>query len=363
MVSANQPPNEHWSPDQPKNWSGVFGEPQKAASGSPKSEPGGETPSIAGGSMPLRPLRVTEVIGVSWQIVRKNLRACFAIAGSAAAVVGTVELIVLVTLQRAYPESVSLGAAATELLASGNPVTVDDLDNLISNSVPNVAAVLTSMALLQVAAFLVAGVLSQVVAASVLGKPITGGEAWRMTRSKSAKFIALFLLSTLILIAGFVTPLVIASLMVGMIGSTAIAALIIGIGSGLSIFLGILIFIRLLLTPVIASLESTGLVASLTRSNKLIKSSSLRVLWIYLLGSLLANAVGFLIAFPFLLLAGDATVLTSRAVFFNTAGSIVSYLVVLAFVSVLLAVIYTELRVRKEGLASALTKEKKSQPS
>lgn len=353
----------------------MFGEPREPASG-PAGGPGsgkggglgeatltGPAPVIPGGLMPLRPLRVSEAIGVAWQIVRKNRRACFSVAGTAAAVVGTVELVVLVTLFRFYPESVSLGAATAELLSRGATVTPSELNSLLANSIPNVAAAGTSLILLQVAAFLVAAILSQVVASSVMGKPISGGEAWRLTRGKITRLLTILIAGTALLVAAVLMPLLVAGGALGAFGSGSIGAVIIGLGAGLSVFLAIFVFVRLLLTPVVGSLESTGVVNSIKRSFGLIKGLSWRVFWVYLLGSLLANAVGFLVAFPFLLFAGDALVLTSRSVFFNTAGSIVSYLIVLTFVSVVLAVIYTELRVRKEGLASALTKAKRLPPN
>jgi len=144
------------------------------------------------------------------------------------------------------------------------------------------------------------------------------------------------------------------------LGPGGIGALALGLGAGVSLYLGVFIFIRLVLAPVVMSLESSNVFGTLKRSFSLIKGSSWRILWVYALGTLLANAVAFLVAFPFLLLAGDANVLSSRSVFFSTAGNMVSYLIVLTFVSVVLAVAYTELRVRNEDLARRLTKAKKS---
>jgi hypothetical protein len=306
--------------------------------------------------MPLRPLQVLEVLGVSWQITRKNFRAVFGVAGTAAAIVGTIELIVLVALLRLYPESTTLGAVVTELFASGANPDQARLSAVFKDALPGVVSALTGFALLQVAAFLCVAVIAHVVAGSVIAKPIGAAAAWRLTRGRTFRLIALLVLNTLLITAAFVVPAAVALTTAALVGDSALSATVIGIGVGLSLALGVLTFLRLLLAPVALTLEGASVRAAIMRSNALARKSGWRVFGVYFLASLLANSVALLVSFPFVVLSGDSTVISSQSVFFNTAGSMVNYLVVLAFVSVVLGVLYTELRIRKENLAAALKK-------
>jgi len=355
-VADTKPNNDHWSPDQPQDWTGVFGEPDAGASEKAQPGDGGDAPKIPNGAMPLRPLKVGEVLGVSWQITRKNFRAVFGIAGTAAAIVGTIELVVLVTLLRLYPKSTSLGAVLAELFASGATPNQSQLTAIFEDALPGVASALTGFALLQVAAFLCVAIIAHVVAGSVIAKPVNATGAWRATRGRTFSLIALLVLSTLLIVAAFAVPVTVALTTSALLGDSALSATLFGVGLGVSLVLGVITFLRLLLAPVALTLEGASVRKSILRSNELVRKSGWRVFWVYFLGSLLANAVALLVSFPFVVLSGDTTVISSQSVFFNTAGSIVNYLVVLAFVSVVLGVLYTELRIRKENLAAALKK-------
>lgn len=358
QVPEDDSNKQRWSPDQPQDWTGVFGEPEPD-SPNPSTEPTkGETQRIPNGLMPLRPLKVGETLGVSWQITRKNLRACFGVAGAAAAIVGTIELIVLVTLLRIYPESTSLGASLAEVFDSAQAPTQEQLNQILSEALPGLASALTGLALLQVAAFLVTAVLAHVVAGGVIAKPIGASAAWRATRGRTLSLLVLLVINTLLIVAAFALPAGVATFAASAMGNTGLSATVVGVGLGLSFVLGVVTFLRLLLAPVVLTLESASVRQSIIRSNRLVRKSSWRVFFVYFLASLLANAVALLVSFPFVVLAGDTGVITSQSVFFSTVGSILNYLIVLAFVSVTLGVLYTELRIRKENLAPALAKAK-----
>ena len=334
----------------------MFGEPDSGATQDPQPADGGDTPKIPNGAMPLRPLKIGEVLGVAWQITRKNFRAVFGIAGTAAAIVGTIELVVLVTLLRLYPDSTSLGAVLADLFASGTAPTQSQLSAIFQDALPGVTSALTGFVLLQIAAFLCVAVIAHVVAGSVIAKPVNATGAWRATRGRTFSLIALLVVSTLLIVTAFGAPVSLALITSALVGDSALSATLFGVGLGVSLVLGVITFLRLLLAPVALTLEGASVRKSLLRSNELVRKSGWRVFWVYFLGSLLANAVALQVSIPFVVLSGDTTVISSQSVFFNTAGSIVNYLVVLAFVSVVLGVLYTELRIRKENLATALKK-------
>ncbi|WP_284574167.1 hypothetical protein [Streptomyces sp. 2P-4] len=129
--------------------------------------------------------------------------------------------------------------------------------------------------------------------------------------------------------------------------------------------------VRFGLAPAAVVMEDAGPVAALRRSTALVRGDWWRVFGITLVGALLAGAIGYAIQLPFNLIgsfvivpaialaedgvsaAGAITVLVV-AVLVTLAGGIAGQLFQIGFMQLVAGLLYTDQRIRREGLAEAL---------
>jgi uncharacterized membrane protein len=105
-------------------------------------------------------------------------------------------------------------------------------------------------------------------------------------------------------------------------------------------------------------LEDTTLKGAIKRSFYLAKGNILRVFGIGIMGIITSQAISIVVSTPFALFAqtGADQDPTTSSVFMSTMGSVIGYTFMLPFVATFTTLLYTDLRIRKENLATDLNK-------
>jgi hypothetical protein len=209
------------------------------------------------------------------------------------------------------------------------------------------------------------GMLIVAVSAAVLGRKTGPGDLWQRTKGRVPALLGLVILTGLILLVGVLALAAPGTLVLVLVRSTA-GAVTGGILLGLGLLVGVVGATALYVAwwscaaPALL-LENQGIVASLRRSMRLVRRSFWRVLGIQLLTLLLAGIASELIAAPFgIVSAGVPLVLdvdpySSFGVVLVTTtiaslGTVVSGAIISPFQAAVTALLYIDLRMRREGL-------------
>ena len=291
------------------------------------------------GVIPLRPLGVGDILSGAFATIRTRP---LLMLGVTFVVVVVADLI---TLPATYP--------LLEELAALPPVDVntppeDRFDGFGSS----LAVTGIGFAILLVYRVLLSGFVTVVVGTAVIGRPQKPREAWTATRPRLLPLLGLTLLYTAALAGVVLVVFVLAQVAVTLGVLAGIAAAVVGIW--LSVLFGF--------APTALVLENAGIVAAFRRSAHLVRGSWWRVLGIGLLVMLIATAVAFVVGLPFLA-AGDGLssftspstdMLTTRYLVWSTIGGIVAGTLTEPFVAATTVLLYTDQRIRREGLAAEL---------
>ena len=307
------------------------------------------------GIIPLRPLTVSEIIGGAFVALRANPRAMFLPALLVMGVLGGVSAVLTYALQSATLINLDgrtpQGAAETLLI----------LPALVTLSPSTLIATVVSI----VANGLLTGLLIVTVSRAVLGRVASPGQAWAQTRGRIWALLGQALLITLI----ETVPPAGATL-----GATALLRQLLGdrtvdTGSSGEVLLVILVIllvllvwvlitvflvVRLFLAPAALILENTSVASSIRRSWTLTRGSFWRVLGALVLMGLIAwlvaGAIGIVAGVGAgvvtVLQPGSATVAASVVMLASTLATAL----VMPFTASVAALIYIDLRMRKEGL-------------
>lgn len=325
-----------WSTDPGQPWG------RPASAGAPQP-----------GIVPLRPLSLGEIWDGGFRAFRQNPKV---MVGLSAIVVGVVSLVQLVASLVVGGDVVGL----TNRLESGTGDAAE-LFGTLQRSLP----VLLGSYLLEVVSVLVLnGMLIVAVSRAVLGRTIGLGELWAACRRRLLPLVGLSLLVSL---AGFAIGAVV--LLPGILvlvsggSSGADGTLVLGVGLTLVGLLAwaagaLWLWVKWSMAGPAMLLEGLGVGASLARSWRLTRRSFWRLLGILLLTSVIVYAVVIAISLPFTLVSGvvgglAATTDTDGYVISQvvaTVGGIVGSLIAYPFLASVTALLYVDLRMRREGL-------------
>jgi len=222
------------------------------------------------------------------------------------------------------------------------------------------------------------GMLTGALGHGLLGHKITITEAWRLARVPSV--LGVTLLVSLILIGIFVPITVI---VIGLAAAHAGGAAIgFGIIGGIATFVvAVWILIRLTLAVPAVVLEGTGPVEALRRSWQLVQGSWWRVFGITLLAGIVVAFIGFILQFPFnivsslagggggggftMINAGSSAAATAAPTVLGVAvaavGGIISATCTRPITAGVTVLLYTDMRIRREGLDIALNQAAQTQ--
>jgi hypothetical protein len=307
-------------------------------------------PAHKPGIIALRPLTFGDIVEASFACLRRNPRTFLGLAL-------LTSLVVLLVMG-------VLGLLAWLVVSAGS--SSDTVDLFLALGITSSVALLlfistaTSIAL--------SGVLAYPVAEAVLGRTASMGETWRRTRRFLPRLLGLC--AVLVIPPTVVFAALVALGVWGFAGGTpAVGAL--GIVAVLCLALATTwLGIRLVLATPALVLEDLGVVASLRRSWRLTPGLFWRTFGILVVSSLLIGIVQYVLSLAFQLggmllglavgsmgsgQAADAVagVVTIGA---SVLGSLLSGVVTQPFLAAVLALVYTDARIRKEGFDLALAR-------
>jgi len=360
-MSQWQGPDERGAAPGPPPPGGTAPEPGRWGAGPAWSADPGQPwgrPASAGapqpGIVPLRPLSLGEIWDGGFRAFRQNPKV---MVGLSAIVVGAVSLVQLAASLVTGRDIVGL----TNRLESGTGDAAEFF-GAAQRTVP----LLVGSGLLQVVAVLVLnGMLIVGVSRAVLGRTIGLGELWAACRGRLLPLIGLSLVISLAgVLVGALTLLPGVLVLVAGAGSGSDGTVVLGVGLTLLGLLGwaaggLWLWVKWSMASPAMLLEGLGVGGSLARSWRLTRRSFWRLLGILLLTSIVVYAVVIAVSVPFTLvsalvggLAGTSDFGTAYVVsqVLATVGGLVGSLVAYPFLASVTALLYVDLRMRREGL-------------
>ena len=321
----------------------------------------GWTPPPKPGLIPLHPLSFGTIIGSSFRVMRRNPGPTF---GLSVLLYGFVTIVYVGLIGLLFATSISrIGSAS-----------YDDQGDIVAGSIGLIALstlVPTSLAL--VATALLQGIISLEVSRATLGEKLKTRGLWRLAKGRLGQMVLWALMLTgfivvYVLVSSIATGLLFAATTVttdvnsgvaAVLGSLAIT-LLIGLAFGaIAAWLGI----KTSLVPSIVMLERLTLGASIRRSWQLTRGNFWRTLGAQLLIGVIIYAATYIVSIPITLIGYIIIGLTNPT---DDEGAyvlsfVIMYLVIgmitvvvgaigLVMQSASLALIYIDIRMRKEGL-------------
>jgi hypothetical protein len=302
------------------------------------------------GIVPLRPLGVGEILDGAFQAVRSNPRSMI---GVSAAVVAAVTLLSLV------PQAFvlhGLGAAALGSTASATELSTREQLDLVSGALEAqlFPGILTFFAVTVLNALLIVPV-----SAAVLGRRTPPAEMWQRAKGRLLPAVGLALL-TLLALSAAVLVVLLPGVVVLVTGETAPGVLLLVAGGVAAVVLGVLLAVRWALAAPALVLEKASVTTAMSRSWRLTRGSFWRVLGILLLTGIIVSIGQAAISFPLSALsslpaAGQSNPYENLGTVFaqlliTGVGSIVAGAVFYPFNAAASALLYIDLRMRREGL-------------
>ena len=303
-------------------------------------------PAAQPGIVPLRPLTLMEILDGSFRAIRSNPAVMFGLSAIVVVVVITVSTV--------------LGLYVTDLLATYLPSLTSELDpasaqafqsTLTTSISASMGSFVTSVAM-TFAGPLLTGLLITSVSRSVIGQKLSMSEAWALTKGRRAR-----LLGFALAIAG--AELAVLALLVGLVvlvartGSTA-AAVLLGLASLVGyLVVAVWLSVRTLLVPASLVLEGTSFRRGIARGWRLTHGSFWRLFGIYLLVVLMLTVLTGLLGVPASILTQFLVAMpnmASVAVIVTAVSSAITETVTVSYLASVVALLYVDLRIRREGL-------------
>ncbi len=302
------------------------------------------------GIIPLRPLNLGEILDGAFKAVRANPTVMF---GFAAIVVGAaVVLGAVIQWGVAGSLSASVNDIATQIDPTGQAGLADSLGGGLAQ--------LVSIPLLTLATTVLTGALIVSVSRSVIGTKISVGELWAQ-HWKRILFLALVFspVQGLIVVLAW-TALVVPVVLMGTNGQGG-AALLFGAVGFLGLIAATIWFeIRTLLMPATIVLEGTTIREAITRGWTLSRGSFWRLFGINLLTAIIAGVVAQVMSVPAAMIAtwieGPSYLATGPGIAITSIGTAVGSTLTVVFTAAVIALLYIDVRMRREGLDIELSR-------
>ena len=305
------------------------------------------------GIIPLRPLTVSEIIGGAFAALRANPRAMFLPALLVMGVLGGVSAVLTYALQNSTLLDLD-GPGTTQ----GTVEALLILPALVTLSPSTLITTIVSI----VANGLLTGLLIVTVSRAVLGRVASPGQAWAQTRGRIWALLGQALLITLIETVPPAGATLVATALLrqvlgnntGSSGEVLLVILVILLVLLVWVLMTVFLVVRLFPAPAALILENTSVASSIRRSWTLTRGSFWRVLGALVLMGLIAwlvaGAIGIVAGVGggvvTVLQPGSATVAASVVMLATTLATAL----VMPFTASVAALIYIDLRMRKEGL-------------
>jgi hypothetical protein len=274
-------------------------------------------PAAKPGVVPLRPLGLGEILDGAVQTIRQNPAVMLGLS----AVVNAVLTLLAVLVQ--------IGNLSTAFggFSSLNDSGPDQAEVDVSQIVASLVAALLQF----IGTTLLTGLLVIAVSDAVLGRRPGIGEVWRRARGRL-----------------WVLP----GILLAVTGDGLSAILLIVAGAFAAVALCAWIAIRLLFAPPTLLLERSGVLPSMSRSWRLVKGSWWRCFGVWLLAQLLGSVLSGVLQLPLLIVASvvDSDSTKALVIVLTILASVIARTLVAPFSAAILALLYIDLRMRREGL-------------
>ncbi|WP_298460369.1 glycerophosphoryl diester phosphodiesterase membrane domain-containing protein [uncultured Cellulomonas sp.] len=300
-------------------------------------------PAPRPGIIPLRPLGLGEILDGAFRAIRANPRVMFGLSAVVVAIAVAIQSVI---------QWYVTGLLASEL--SQAVATLDPGGDLgfAETVAPGLAAGLTAP-VISIATTVLTGLLIVSVSRSVIGQRISVGEVWSQSWRKVAVLVVFSIATTLLVLA--VWAAFVALLAVLGVNEQWAAMATLAILGGLGLVAATAWFlIRILLVPAALVLEGTGVTTAVRRAWKLTRGSFWRLLGIYLLTSVMTAIVASIIVTPVSMVASfvlqDPLLTSFAGIVVAAVVNIVAYTLTTSFMAAVLALLYVDVRMRREAL-------------
>jgi hypothetical protein len=335
-----QYPGQSWGPPVDPRWPAggppPYGQPRYVAPPKP-------------GIVPLRPLFFGEIMDGAFQTVRRNAKTMFGSALIVQAVAG------------ALNEVAALGMLGMVEPPVGGFTSQDEAMRYLGPAVGATAGIMGISLLTMVLTAVLQGVMAIPVARSALNRPTGFKQMWSLARSRIWPLVGLAAL----LLAGsllfFLVLFLLAVLVLAGLGPAGVLLLFPLVFGAAVVFFWI--YTKLLVAPAAITVEELGVFAGLRRSWTLTRRNWWRIFGITLLVAFMVFIIGSVIQIPLGLASGGinsvfaphagAAQVTTTAIVLAVASLVVGVLVSavgFAFQTSVAALIYMDLRMRRDGL-------------
>jgi hypothetical protein len=324
-----QPPPQWGYAQPPPQWG--YGQPP------PQWGYGQLPPTPKPGVVPLRPLGLGEILDGAVQTIRLNPKVMLGLS----AVVNLAFTVIVVLVELGNLRATFGGFNS---LNSSSDTTAADVGQLIASLVGSVLQFVGTTVL--------TGLLVIAVGDAVLGKRPSIGEVWSRSRGQIWALLGvtfLVLLCTFGVLAAGILP----GVLIAFAGSVTGGVVLAVFGGLAAIAVAIWVTISLLFAPPTVMLERLGVIASMRRSWRLVRGSWWRCLGIWLLAQVIAVVLSGVLQVPLLILGAiisSGTGSDGPVIVLYILGSVVGRTLVAPFSAAILALLYIDLRMRREGL-------------
>lgn len=310
------------------------------------------------GIIPLRPLTLGEILDGSFTVLRWNPKPVLIPTVIVSTVMGVLFGVTTYLAQRGILAQLHL----LQQGQAGPDPAYQTSQNLALAQLVNIVDSLVRLAGIAFLTCFLTGVIGQ----AVLGRKETLASAWRMIKPRAGAAIGLILLEGLILGVGWAVAIGVAVGIGAGLGAGAhlvVLGVLLGIVVGITASVFVLILgVRWLFAIPVVVLEHAGPVQALRRSWQLVRGSWWRVFGIMLLGWIIVYFVSAIISLPFGIGTFVTTIQAAGAgggaawlsALLTAIGAIVANTVTAPLLSGLLVVLYTDLRMRREGMDISL---------
>lgn len=308
-------------------------------------------PALQPGIIPLRPLGMGEIYDGAFRAVRANPRVMFGLAALVMTVAVTLQSIIQWYVKGILADQ--LAGLAADIDPSGQLGVADSLGAAIG--------LLAAAPLVTIASSILTGLLIVSVSRSVLGQVATIGEVLRSWR--------VWLVVGFTFLSGFVVLGSFAALAAGVtllaVNDQVALALLLGLGGSLAFVAAVVWFVtRTLLVPPALMLEGKKFWPTVVRAWRLTRRTFWRLFGIYLLTAILAAFIEWLITQPATLVAQfvlrDPTATSFASVVIVGVATIIATTLSTTFLSSVVALLYIDVRMRREGLDVELARAAES---
>jgi hypothetical protein len=288
--------------------------------------------AVKPGVIPLRPLGVGEILDGAFTTIRSRPAMMLGLA----AVIVVITQLVVVALT--YP----LLDDVNQVVNNPNPTE----GQVVDAGLAGLAVSGISLAVTIVYRVLLSGFLTVVVGTAVLGQSLGFAAVWERVRPRLLPLLGLTLSYPAVIIGAAVVLVLIAAVAGELAILLGIAAFVVGIW---------LLVMFSLATPTLM-LENAGVGQAFGRSRQLTRESWWRIFGITLLAWVIAFIIALIITLPFEIFGGGFnTAPTGTYLLVSSIGIIIASTVTEPFIAAVTVLLYTDQRMRREGLDIVLT--------